>query len=238
MKRTLIAMLTYMTLTTSAAWAQDAMHYFKRGLESSMANTRIEFFTKAVELNPNLVEAYQKRALHYYYQRKFEKAMQDYTKVIELVPEEVEAYRMRGSAYLKNGGLEGAIDNFSRAIELDPQQASAYGQRAEAYRLNGMVQEAIRDSTKAIHLGGDARTTANAYATRAKSYRELGNSDLADADFDKSFELDPRYVLYRYLASSTSLEEVRRMGLLGIITLIAVGIFQVTLRPPKKTGQG
>ena len=48
-------------VTGSLAWGQDAIYFYNRGLESSMANKRIEYFTKAIQLNPNLAEAYEKR---------------------------------------------------------------------------------------------------------------------------------------------------------------------------------
>jgi tetratricopeptide (TPR) repeat protein len=234
MKRMLFALIAYMMVTTSAAWAQDAMYFYKRGVESSLANRKITYFTKAVELNSNLVEAYEKRAIHYYFQRRYDKAIKDYTKVIELKPDGAEVYRMRGSAYLKKGVPEPAIADLSRAIELDPKVAIAYGERAEAYRLAGMAVEALRDSTMAIDLRGDDRTTAKAYATRAKAHLQLGHEEQSNSDFDKSVQLDPRYVLIRYLAGTTDLEGVRRMGLMGIIAISAVGIFQLSLRAPKK----
>ena len=234
MKKILFAILTYMMVTTSAAWAQDAMYFYKRGVESSLANRKIHYFTKALELNPNLVEAYEKRAIHYYFQQRFDNAIHDYTKVIELKPGAAEAYRRRGSAHLKKGELEPAIDSLSRAIELDPRVASAYGFRAEAYRLSGMATEAVRDSTEAIGLRGDERTTATAYRTRAKALLELGHEEESDADFNKSVELDPRYVLIRYLTGNSSLEGVRQMGLMGIIAICFVGIFQLTIRAPRK----
>jgi tetratricopeptide (TPR) repeat protein len=234
MKRMLFALIAYMMVTTSAAWAQDAMYFYKRGVESSLANRKINYFTKAVELNSNLVEAYEKRAIHYYFQRRYDKAIKDYTKVIELKPDGAEAYRMRGSAYLKKGVPEPAIEDLSRAIKLSPKMAIAYGDRAEAYRLAGMAVEAVHDSTMAIDLRGDDRTTAKAYATRAKAHLQLGHEEQSNSDFDKSVQLDPRYVLIRYLAGSTNLEGVRRMGLMGIIAICFVGIFQLSLRAPKK----
>ncbi|MGD8373212.1 MAG: tetratricopeptide repeat protein [Syntrophobacterales bacterium] len=237
MKKIIIATVAYMVMATSAAWAQDAMYFYKRGLESSLANKRIEYFTKALEVNPNLVEAYEKRAIHYYFQRRYVKAIRDYSKIIELKPEGFEAYLMRGSAHLKAGETELAISNLSRAIELDPKAASAYGYRAEAFRVKGMAEEAVFDSSKAISLRGDERTTARAYATRAKAHRQLGHEEQSDADFNKSVELDPRYVLIRYLTGSSSLEGVRRMGLVGIIAICFVGIFQLSLRAPKKKGE-
>jgi hypothetical protein len=100
-----------------------------------------------------------------------------------------------------------------------------------------MAEEAVLDSTKAINLRGDERTTARAYATRAKAYQQLGHEEQSDADLNKSVELDPRYVLIRYLAGTSNLEGVRRMGLMGIIAVCFVGIFQLSLRAPKKKGQ-
>ena len=236
MKKMLITVLTYIIVTTSVAWAQDAMHFYKLGIDSSLANRKIGYFSKAVRLNPNLVEAYEKRAIHYYFQRRYDKAIHDYTKVIELKPEGPEAYLMLGSAHLKKGELEPAIYNLTRAIELDPEVARAFGNRAEAYRLSGMATEAVRDSTTAIDLRGDERTTAIAYKTRAKALLELGYEEESDADFNKSVELDPRYVLIRYLAGTSSLEGVQRMGLMGIIAICFVGIFQLTMRAPRKDG--
>ena len=236
MKKMLLTVLTYIMVTTSVAWAQDAMHFYKLGIDSSLANRKIGYFSKAVRLNPNLVEAYEKRAIHYYFQRRYDKAIHDYTKVIELKPEGPEAYLMLGSAHLKKGELEPAIYNLTRAIELDPEVARAFGNRAEAYRLSGMATEAVRDSTTAIDLRGDERTTAIAYKTRAKALLELGYEEESDADFNKSVELDPRYVLIRYLAGTSSLEGVQRMGLMGIIAICFVGIFQLTMRAPRKDG--
>lgn len=236
MHKIIVAVLTYMMVTTSAAWAQDAMHYYKRGIDSSLANRKIGYFTKAVELNPNLVEAYEKRAIHYYFQRRYDNAIHDYTKVIELKPEGPEAYLMLGSAHLKKEELEPAIYNLTRAIELDPEVARAFGNRAEAYRLSGMATEAVSDSTTAIGLRGDDRTTAIAYKTRAKALLELGYEEESDADFNKSVELDPRYVLIRYLTGTSSLEGVQQMGLMGIIAICLVGIFQITMRAPRKRG--
>ncbi len=234
MKRILVTVTICAVLTASAAWGQDAIYFYNRGLESSMAYKRVEYFTKALQLDPDLVEAHEKRALHYYYQWKYDKAIRDYTKVLEGKPQSAEAHKMRGLCYLKNGNLDGAIADLSRAIELDPQLATAYGNRAEAYRLKGMTEAALRDSTTAINLRGDERTTASAYRTRAKAHQQLGHAEQSDADFNKSVEIDPRYVLIRYLAGTSSLEGVRRMGLMGIIALCFIGIFQLSLRAPKK----
>jgi tetratricopeptide (TPR) repeat protein len=216
-KKIVVATLVYFFLTAAAARAQDALELYNRGLRSSLAYKRIAYFTKALQLNPNFAEAYEKRATHYYFQEKLDKAIQDYTRVIEIKPDSLNAYLLRGLARLKKGhpegliaeinrlalrytglgepedskALERAIEDFSYVIELDPRQAAAYSYRAEAYRLLGTIDEAIRDSTTAIQLRGDQKSTAYAYATRAEIYRRLGQNELYKADFSESVELDP-----------------------------------------------
>jgi tetratricopeptide (TPR) repeat protein len=265
MHKILFAILAFLSLTATATWSQDAMDFYNRGLESSLANKRIEYFSKAIELNPNLAAAYEKRGLHYYYQRKYDKAINDYSKLIEFEPLEATAYLMRGLTYLKKerGGWykaeidslrshfskqglprsgelpEKAIDDLSQAIELDSSLASAYSYRAEAYRYLGMTKEALRDSTVAINLGGDSLSIASAHATRAKIFGQRGQHDLAQAEFRKAAELNPRFYvlgffLLRYFDDIPSLEEVHWLGLVGIIAVAFVLIFQVTLRRPDK----
>ena len=224
MRRIVFAALAYLALTATAGWSQDAMDFYNRGLESSLANKRIEYFSRAIQLNPNLAEAYEQRAIHYYYQRKYDKAINDYSKLIELEPLEANPYRMRGMAYLRKqkGGwikaeidslrsyvskqglsrsgelLEKAIEDFSQAIELDPKLASAYSYRAETYRLMGMAKEALHDSNVAINLGGDSLSIASAHATRAKIYGQQGQRELSEAEFNRAAELNPRFYVFGF----------------------------------------
>ncbi|MFP3869961.1 MAG: tetratricopeptide repeat protein [Syntrophobacteria bacterium] len=234
MKKLLVAAVTSTLLATSAAWGQDAMDYYTRGVNSSLAKHKIKYFTRALQLDPYLADAYAKRATLYYFQDHFEESIQDYLRVIQLDPVRVKAYQMLSLVQLKSGNLHEAIASASRAIELDPKGATAYSQRAEAHRLRGMLDEGIRDATTAIRLRGDQRTTADAYATRAKIYEQLGRSDLSRDDFLKSFELDPRYAVLRYFTQTASLENTRRIGLFGIIGILFVMIFKMALPKPRK----
>ena len=261
-----------MCLAITPALGQDAMDFYNRGLQSSLTYKKIEYFTKALQLDPNLVKVYEKRAIQYYFRRWFDNAIQDYTRVVELNPHNVDAYFMLGRSYLwkgKGSGIKGefsnlmfnigkqkipeyrklldsAIESFSRAIELDPQLASAYSYRSVAYRIKGMTKEALSDSTIAIQLQGDKRSTAKAYATRARVYQQMGFHELSRADFRKSIELDPYVADFPPLhvplidpgfGNTSSPKPVGRMGLLGIIILIFAVIFKMTLPAPKKRGR-
>jgi tetratricopeptide (TPR) repeat protein len=200
-----------------------------------MTSKKIEFFTKALELNPKLATAYEQRGFLYYYQGKYDKVIQDYLAYLDLAPEKAGAYRMLGLGYLKNGDCEPAITHFTRAIEMEPQHPAGYAYRAEANRLCGKDEEAIRDSTTAVELRGDERAKSEAYKTRARVYRKMGLMDLVVADTRAAWQADPRWSYWaRYWYKYASLEELRGAGLIGIIALAFVLIFGLKLKSPKK----
>jgi tetratricopeptide (TPR) repeat protein len=244
MKKAIVGVICYVLLTACTAWSQDAMQFYDLGLKSSMTQKKIDYFTKALELDPNLSAAYEKRGMLYYFQENYPETIQDFQKVAYLKPFNTEAYVMLGLAFTKQGNLDEAIANLSRAIELDAQGAGAYSYRSEALRLNGMIEEAIQDSTRAIKLGGRGPNIGRAYTTRSKAYRELGQNELADADFKKASKLDPEKYMYNMLTStellanwageSSSLKSVGWMGVALIVALLFVVIFKLAISAPKK----
>ena len=211
-----------------------ALEYFNLGLKSSMAYKKIDYFSKALELNPRLAPAYEKRGLYYYFQGKYDKVIEDFTRYIRLVPDKADAYQMLGMAYLKIRNYDNAITNFDNAVKFDPKMAAAFCYRAEALRLNGKLDEAIEDATIAIELGKDPRTLAEAYKTRGKVYQAMNDDSLADADLKKSIDLDPRYVFLKYFSNYASLEAMRKAGLVGMIGIAFVLVFGFKLKPPTK----
>ena len=246
MKKALVGIVIYLLLPGSPSWSQDAMRFFDMGLESSMMNTKIYYFSKALELNPKLSVAYEKRGMIYYFQGNYEETIEDFRKVADLNPTKSEAYRMLGLAYLKKGKHAEAIAYLTQAIELNPRLAAAYSNRAESYLHKGMAEAAVGDASKAIALRGADPIIGRAYTVRSKAYRQLGKDEQADEDFNKAYILDPENYVYRYytitnhLASFVSdsghinARSVRRVGLVAIIALLFVLIFKLVLPSPDK----
>jgi tetratricopeptide (TPR) repeat protein len=216
------------------AFEGNALEYFDLGLKTSMAYKKTNYFTKAIELNPRLAPAYEERGLNYYFQGKYNEVIEDFTNFIRLVPNKADAYKMLGTAYLKTNNHEKAIINFDKALDLEPEIKGVFGYRAEAFRMMGRLDEAINDSNKALTMESNPRILADIYRTRAKTYLELGEEDLANADFKKAAEIDPRYFFYRYVSGYADLEDMQRAGLIGMIGISFVFIFGLRLKPPKK----
>lgn len=247
MKKTLIGVVLYVFLVAPPAWSQDAMYFYDLGIKSTMMNKKVHYFTKALELNPRLYPAYEKRGMVYYYQGKYTMMIEDFREVIDMNPFNLEAHRMLGLAYVEVGDHEKAIFSLTRAISLDPKLAAAYSHRAEAYFLKGMADEAIEDATRAIELRGSEPIVGRAYTIRAKAYRQLGKDGLAEEDFKKSYTMDPENYAYRYFTITNHLASfvsdsgyinptsVRRVGLIALIALLFVLIFKVVLPAPDKS---
>lgn len=235
MQKKVICYLIFFLLPVFSVYAENATDYLNRGLKSTSTRTKIKYFSKALEMAPNLAEAYEKRGVLYFYQGKFENVIQDFKTYIKLSPPKAEAYRMLGMGYLNSGDCPSAIVNFTRAIEIDPKQASIYANRAEAHFLSGNYDQTISDSTRAIALGGDPRNIAEAYRTRAKAFRKTGKNALAAEDIRSSWQIDPRYAYYfRALYGYASPEGMRKAGLFGVITIAFLLLFKFKLKPPEK----
>jgi tetratricopeptide (TPR) repeat protein len=235
MQKKVIYGLIFFLLPVLSVYSENATDYFNRGLKSTSTRTKIKYFTKALELAPNLSEAYEKRGILYFFQGKFDEVIKDFQTYIKLSPPKAEAYRMLGMGYLKSGDFPSAIFNFTRAIELDSKLASAYSYRAEAHFLNGNYEQAILDSTTGIAIDGDPRDIAEAYRTRAKAFRKTGRNELAAEDIRSSWQIDPRYAYYyKALYGYASPEGVRKTGLIVVIGIAFLLLFKFKLKPPEK----
>ena len=247
MKKLLTAIIVFGCYIAGPAWGYDAAYFYNLGLDSSQSNTKINYFTRAIELNPALSAAYEKRGTLYYFQEHYTEMIRDFLKVTKLSPDNTNGYTMLGVAYLKTDDYDSSVSNLTRAIALKPELAEAYGYRAEAYRLKGMLDLAVQDADRVLDIGGNKQTIGMAYSTRAKAFRDLGEIERADADFKKAVNLDPAYDIYRsfttteFLADSAgrsgSVKGIGWMGAAGMIAIFFVMIFKLTLPPPRKDNE-
>lgn len=172
--------------------------YFELGVEN-YAGDEIEGaiinLSKAIELNPNYVDAYYQRGLAYTYKDDYDKAIADFTKAIELNPEYMDAYFERGYAYDLKGEYDTAIANYDKAIELDPEHADAYFERGFSYYIREDEDAAIADFDKAIEL--DPKH-ADAYYLRGEAHYFNYDDDRALSDFTEAIELNSYYMVEAY----------------------------------------
>ena len=170
---------------------QNALYHFQKGVSNAAQSAyekAIADFTRAIELEPQHVAAYDNRGNALHFLGRHEEAIVDFTRAIELEPQHAEAYINRGSTLNDVGRHEEAIADCTCAIELGPPHAEAYVGRGNALNDVGRHEEAIADFTRAIEL--EPQHVA-AYINRGSTLNNMGRHEEAIADCTRAIELGP-----------------------------------------------
>ena len=105
-------------------------HYFDRGTLLSEIKGKeqeaINDFTKAIALDETMSIAYYNRALLYYSQKEYDKALKDFDKTIEFESEpDANTYIDRGLCYYYTDKDVEAMKDFKKAVEIEPDNKRA-----------------------------------------------------------------------------------------------------------------
>lgn len=112
----------------------------------------IDYYTKAIELDPNFAAAYCYRGTIKADLKDNEGAMADYNKGIELDTTFADAYYYRGVTLYDLGNYKQALVDYNKAIELKPNDGFAYYRRGVVYELLGNKEDAFLDFIEAEKL--------------------------------------------------------------------------------------
>jgi tetratricopeptide (TPR) repeat protein len=181
-----------------------AQHWFERGLAAKDPDEQFRFYTQAIRLKPDYVEAYNNRGGARRNKGDMEGALADYTEAIRLKPDSAAPYNNRGVTRSDRGDVEGALADYSEAISLEPDDASAYNNRGNARRDKGDVEGALADYTEAIRLKPDY---AGVYYNRGNARRDKGDVEGALADYTEAIRLKPDDAAAYMLRASAWIEK-------------------------------
>ena len=78
----------------------------------------LEYFNKAISLDPNYAKAYHNRGIVWANEGNYDRAILDYNKVIELNPVDAKAYNNRGFVWAYKGYYDKSCHNWQKACEL------------------------------------------------------------------------------------------------------------------------
>jgi len=144
--------------------------------------------SKAIEIDPNYVNAYSYRALAYSNLKKYDQAIADYTKGIELVPTIMLSYINRGIMYSNQNKYDLAIADLTKAIDINPKEPLAYLNRGFAYASKGNSDLAMIDCNKARELGEKGW---DMYYCLGFVFNAQQKYDLALTNINEAIELSP-----------------------------------------------
>lgn len=194
--------------------ANSPQDYFRRGAQfynDGKYNMALEYYSRAIKLKPDYLEAYIARGTIYSLKGRNEDAISDFTRVVELKMDSVEGYSARAMAYSAIGDYDRAIQDFNKTIELTPASTTTisseeyldsfipdapdyvgnYIKRGNAYLGKRLPDMAIRDYTKIIELRPDNQYF---YSLRGAAYRLKGDYPNAILDYTSAIKLSSNTV--------------------------------------------
>jgi tetratricopeptide (TPR) repeat protein len=149
-----ILILSATFLSFALAFAETAEEHLNRGNASNDPDEAIAEYTRAIELNPNYVEAYNERGFAYECdKRTYGQAIADFTKAIQLDPNYTSAYINRSAVYDSIGEYDKAIADFTKVIEIEPDYPRRYSNMALFYFHKGDYDKAWENVHKSESSG-------------------------------------------------------------------------------------
>lgn len=164
------------TLPTSTECLLRADGYFKDG----KAAQALKYYNRAIELNPDNLEAYASRGSVHFFQGHYDLAEADFVHVLKVNPYQADAYTAYASTLAAKGDYQNALEILNLAIRLNQRKPEIFFSRAGVNFMLGRYQEAIIDYTSVLNLypAGDV------YNARGAVYLKMGENEKAQADFD------------------------------------------------------
>ena len=157
---------------------QDPEFAFHAGIASTKLKDipgAIDWFSKAIAIDDNYAEAYNKRGICYYDNEEYESALHDFQKAFELkpgisdlrkhrdecseiisitkCPEELRKLMELGQKVFTEGNYQEAITYYTEAIKFDDNYALPCLKRADCYYNEKDYKAALNDYMKAWRLG-------------------------------------------------------------------------------------
>jgi len=145
-------------------------------------------FTRAIEIRPQLADAYLERGVSHRYLNEMDAALADLDQAVALNPNLARAYSARGFIYRERGDPQRAMEEFTKSLAIAP-NVDAYFERGQTYEDLGQHQKAIEDYDRAI---AEFREAPYVYRARSLARRNLGDTDGYTADQNTASQLEHR----------------------------------------------
>lgn len=144
----------------------------------------LEYWNKALEINPKLAKVYKSKALLYMKKGQFEDSVEQFLKTLEIQPQFPDVYVNIGHSLMMSGRPKEAIEALEKEIQISPNSDFAYFLLGQAHLQQKEYQKAREYYETAIKI--NPRYT-NAYYGLSSAYAKLGNLEKSK-EYSESFK--------------------------------------------------
>lgn len=148
----------------------------------------LEYSSRAIQKDPNRIQAYNLRGRAYTSLERYDRALEDFAEAEKIDPDDAETYFNRGYLHQQQDRYSDAINDYDKATSKKEDYGEAYYRRGRIkYDLDEM-EEALEDFTEAIRSKPDY---FDAYFQRSLILQEFEEYPSALDDLNKAIELNP-----------------------------------------------
>ena len=152
----------------------------------------MDAYTRSIELDPELMQAYRSRGTLLVGLGRYEEASVDLNKALELAPDDTQILALRSVSSWSQGLDDQALAEINHAIELIPDYAEFYNVRSLILAGIGEYDSALADIDKTIELH-DGQLLPNIQDSRGFIYLKMGDLENARADYQAILDQDLRF---------------------------------------------
>jgi len=145
---------------------------------------------KALEINPENVQAHNTIAVALSMQGKLDEAIGHYREVLKVRPGSAKTHLNLGSALASGGRLDEAIAHYTQALALDPDYAKAHYHLALLLAQQGRLDEAIRHYSETLRLEPEHADAHNKLGAVLARQDKL---DAAVVHFTEALRISPKF---------------------------------------------
>ena len=173
---------------------------------------------KSIALNPELSEGWKAIGLVYNYQGDLINAQKHYEKALEFNPNFHPAIANLVPVYGRQGNIDKAMKTALRSMQANPLNSFSYTNISEGLKFLGMYDSAIAINKRGLEV----TESYSIYRMQSEIYTDLGEIDLAKANFQKMLEMDsnPGYLITA-AAIAVRLDTALSKEILGMIPELA-----------------
>ena len=172
--RYIVIISVFLFLNPYYVISQDSNINYKLGMVQLITGDNeaaIRYFTKSIEANENIIDAYYNRGISYQKSGKVQKAINDLSYVIDNRPTMHQAFNSRGLMYYKENEFLKAKGDFSECILLNPSYPFTYLYRSNTNLKLELYSEALSDAETVL---ASLSNYINAHKNAAIASAKLG----------------------------------------------------------------
>ncbi len=178
-------------------------------LQSEKYREAIKFFTKAINIDPQLHYSYFSRGVAYYKLKEYRLALKDFNQGIKINPKHANSYFGRSVIYREFKNYQKALIDSNKAIALDPKSAGNYSIRGGIYYRLKQPEKAKQDWQKSAELydkyGYEQETSLKAEIEKLQQEAQKAQQENDWESYHRTKEALKQFQIFYYLKQADQL---------------------------------